>query len=335
MRRRQRARWAAANRAVAAALATGLLLAASIVNAEDYPARTVVMVVPTGPGGGMELLARIFAQRLEKRLGQPFVIENRAGAGGVIGTSYVARAKPDGYTVLVANSSNLAINVSLYKHLSYDPTRDLIPVLLYAYSPWILVVNPSLPVHTAADLVRLAKAKPGQLTFGSAGPGTAHHLFAEMFRTQTGINVIHVPYKSTMQPLNDVVAGNLQFMFTDLPPSRGLIELGKLRALGVTSKTRLAAAPEIPPLSETGVPGFEALSWQMIAAPAGTPPEIVEKLRTELTAIVATPEIKQRIEQLGLIPASGPPLEGLPGFVKSEIARWAKVVASAGLTASE
>jgi tripartite-type tricarboxylate transporter receptor subunit TctC len=321
--------------AIACAAAAALLLAAALARAENYPARSVVMVVPTGPGGGMEMLARLFAQRLEQRLGQPFVIENRPGAGGVIGTSFVARASPDGYTVLVGNSSNLAINVSLYRNLSYDPLKDLIPVALYAYSPWILVVNPALPVHSATDLVQLARARPGELTFGSAGPGTAHHLFAEMFRDQTGINVIHVPYKSTMQPLNDVMAGNLQFMFTDFPPSQGLIEQGKLRALGVTSKTRLAAAPDIPTLDESGVPGFEALSWQMLAMPDGTPPEVVGMVRSELTAIVAMPAVRQRIEQLDLIPAASLPAEELRDFVKSEIARWAKVVADAGLTGSE
>ena len=326
--------WAAINWAVAA-LAMTSLLAARTAAAQDYPARTVVMVVPTGPGGGMELLARIFAQQLQRRLGQPFVIENRAGAGGIIGTSFVARANPDGYTVLVANSSNLAINVSLYKNLPYDPTKDLVPVSLYALSPWILVVNPSLPVHTAGDLVRLAKARPGELTFGSAGPGTAHHLLAEMFMTQTGIKAIHVPYKSTIEPLNDVVAGHLQFMFTDLPPSQGLIEQGKLRALGISSKTRLAAAPDIPPLSESGVPGFEGLSWQMIAAPAGTPPAIINKLHADMKTIVAMPEIKQRFDQIGLIPVSSPPPAELRAFIKSEIARWGKIVAHAGLTGSE
>jgi tripartite-type tricarboxylate transporter receptor subunit TctC len=326
--------WAALSWVVAI-FAVTLLVAARLAEAQGYPARTVVMIVPTGPGGGMEMLARIFAQRMEQRLGQPFVIENRAGAGGIIGTSFVARANPDGYTVLVANSTNLAINVSLYKDLSYDPTKDLVPVILYAFSPWVLVVNPALPVYSAGDLVRLAKTKPGELTFGSAGAGTAHHLFAEMFRTETGINVIHVPYKSTMQPLNDVVAGHLQFMFTDLPPSQGLIEQGKLRALGVSSKTRLAAAPDIPTLAESGVPGFEALSWQMIALPAGTPPEIVNKLHSELKAIVAMPEVKQRIDQLGLIPVSSPPPDELRNFIKIEIARWAKVVADAGLTGSE
>lgn len=307
------------------------MLAGMSAQAQEYPSRSVTMIVPTGPGGGMEMLARTFAPRLEQRLGQPFVIENRAGAGGVIGTTAVARATPDGHTLLVANSTNLAINVSLYKNLPYDPAKDLVPVLLYALSPWVLVVNPALPVRSAGDLVNLAKSRPNELSYGSAGPGTAHHLFAEMLISQTGMKVAHVPYKSTVQPLNDVVAGHLQFMFSDLPPSHGLIKEGKLRALGVSSKTRLAAAPEIPPLAEAGVPDFEALSWHMIALPAGTPPEVVNKLHNELKIIAALPEVRERFHQIGLIPATSPPVNELPNFIKSEIARWSKVVQQAGV----
>jgi tripartite-type tricarboxylate transporter receptor subunit TctC len=300
--------------------------------AQDYPTQKVTMVVPTGPGGGMEMMARMFATHMEQRLGKPFVIENRAGAGGVIGTNSVAKAAPDGYTLLVANSTNLAINVSLYKSLPYDPSKDLIPVLMHALSPWVLVVNPSLQVSSAADLVALAKSKPNELSYGSAGPGTAHHLFAEMFKAQTGIQVTHVPYKSTMQPLNDVIAGHLQFMFTDLPPSQGLIREGKLRALGVSSKIRLAAAPEIPPLNEAGVPGFEALSWHMIAVPAATPPEVINKLHSELRIIAAMPEVKSLFDKIGLIPVDSPSPNQLREFVKSEIVRWAPIVHQAGAT---
>lgn len=303
--------------------------------AQDYPTQKVTMVVPTGPGGGMEMMARMFATQLERRLGKPFVIENRAGAGGIIGSTAVARAAPDGYTLLVANSTNLAINVSLYRSLPYDPAKDLVPILMHALSPWVLVVNPSLPVNSAGDLVRLAKSKPGELSYGSAGPGTAHHLFAEMFRTQVDIKVTHVPYKSTVQPLNDVVAGHLQYMFTDLPPSQGLIREGKLRALGVSSKTRLAAAPEIPTLHEAGVPGFEALSWHMIAVPTGTPVEIINKLHAELKSIAAQPEVKSQFDRIGLIPVDSPSPDELRAFIKSEIVRWATIVQQAGATGTQ
>ncbi len=303
--------------------------------AQDYPSRTITMVVPTGPGGGMETLARIFSRHLEERLGKPLVIENRAGAGGIIGTNSVARATPDGHTLMVANSTNLAINVSLYKELPYNPVTDLTPLLHHAFSPFVLVVNSSLPVTSVSDLVKLAKAKPGQLSYGSAGPGTAHHLFAEMLKTRTGIAVTHVPYKSTMQPLTDVAAGHLNFMFADLPPVHGLIKEGRVRALGVSSKTRLAAAPDIPPLAEVGVPGFEAMSWHMIVAPGATPAPIVNKLHSELRGIAALPEIKQRIHELGLIPVDSPSVDELRNFIKVEIVRWAKIVHDAGATASQ
>jgi tripartite-type tricarboxylate transporter receptor subunit TctC len=319
------------------ALAAVMLALASTSHAfaQDYPTRPITMIVPTGPGGGMETVARIFSRYLEDRLGKSFVIENRAGAGGIIGTSSLARANPDGHTLMVANSTNLAINVSLYKSLPYNPATDITPILHHAFSPFVLVVNPSLPVRSVADLVNLANAKPGQLSYGSAGPGTAHHLFMEMLRRQTGIAVTHVPYKSTTQPLSDVVAGHLHFMFTDLPPAHGLIKEGKVRVLGVSSRTPLAAAPEILPLAEVGVPGFEAMSWHMIAAPAATPPHIVNRLHSELKAIAALPEVKQRIDELGLIPVDSRSVDELRTFIKSEIARWAKIVQDAGATASQ
>jgi tripartite-type tricarboxylate transporter receptor subunit TctC len=324
-----------AHRLMPFAIATSALLVCWTALAQDYPTRAITMIVPTGPGGGMETLARIFSRHLEERMGKPFVIENRAGAGGIIGTNAVARANPDGHTLMVANSTNLAINVSLYKSLPYNPATDITPILHHAYSPFILVANPTLPVTSVTDLVNLAKSKPGQLSYGSAGPGTAHHLFAEMFKTQTGISVTHVPYKSTMQPLSDVVAGHLHFIFADLPPAHGLVKEGKVRALGVSSKTRLAAAPEIPTLAEAGVPGFEAVSWHMIAGPAAMPAPVVKRLHSELRSIAALPEVKQRIDQLGLIPVESRSVEELQAFVKSEIARWSKIVQDAGATASQ
>jgi tripartite-type tricarboxylate transporter receptor subunit TctC len=330
-----RSRLAIHRRLLLLVIAATVMLAGWQAIAQDYPTRPITMIVPTGPGGGMETLARIFSRHLEERLGKPFVIENRAGAGGILGTNSLARANPDGHTLMVANSTNLAINVSLYKSLPYNPATDITPILHHAFSPFILVVNPSMPVTSVTDLVKLAKAKPGYLSYGSAGPGTAHHLFAEIFRTQTGIAVTHVPYKSTMQPLSDVVAGHLHFMFADLPPAHGLIKEGKVRALGVSSKTRLAAAPDIPPLAEAGVPGFEAMSWHMIAAPAATPAHIVNRLHSELKTIAALPEIRQRIDQLGLLPVDSRSVEDLRTFINSEIARWAKIVQDAGATASQ
>jgi tripartite-type tricarboxylate transporter receptor subunit TctC len=291
------------------------------------------MIVPTGPGGGMELLARILIQQLDQRLGKPFVIENRAGASATIGTRAVARAAPDGYTLLVANSSYLAINVTLFKNLPYDPVTELTPIALHAYSPWALVVNPSLPVHSVTEFVKYAKSRPGELTYGSGGPGSAHNLFAEMLKSYTGIDARHIPYRGTLQPLNDVVAGHLDFMFTDLPPSLNLIKSGKVRALGV-SPSRAAVAPEIPLLSES-IPGFAPLSWHMIVAPAGTPPAIINRLNSEIKNIMALPEVKRQFEEIGQIPVDTPPPDELKKFVKSEIVRWAEIVKQAGVAGSE
>ncbi len=277
----------------AVALIVGLVLTAgTLAHAQDYPTRPVTIVVPTGPGGGMEMVARLVAPKLEQRLGKPFVIENRPGAGTNIGAAAVARSAPDGYTLLMATSSTMAINASIYKSLPFDPIKDLMPV--------VLVVNPSSPAQNAADLVKLAKAKPGTLSFGTSGTGTASHLFAELFKMQTGIEVTHVPYKSMVQPLNDVLGGHLNYMFSDVSTALPLVRDGKLRALGVTSATRVPTASEIPTLAEAGVPGYEAVAWLMVATRAGTPPDILNKLHSELKAILAQPEVREQVARFGM-----------------------------------
>jgi tripartite-type tricarboxylate transporter receptor subunit TctC len=312
-----------------------LLAAGAPSRAEDYPTRSVTIVVPTGPGGGMEMVARLVAPKLEQRLGKPFVIENRPGAGTNIGAAAVARAAPDGYTLLMATSSTMAINSSIYKSLPFDPMKDLMPVVLYARVPFVLVVNPSSPAKTAADLVKLAKDKPGSLTFGTSGTGTASHLFAELFKMQTGVEVTHVPYKSMVQPLNDVLGGHLNYMFSDLSPALPLVRDGKLRALGVTSATRVPTANEIPTLAESGVPGYEAVAWLMIATRAGLPSDILNKLHGELKAILAQPEVREQIARLGMIPVESPPPDELHRYVGSETARWSRIVREAGAAGIE
>jgi len=319
-----------------AVVIAGLVLAAGVpAHAEDYPSHPVTVVVPTGPGGGMEMVARLFAPKLEQRLGKPFVIENRPGAGTNIGAAAVARSAPDGYTLLMATSSTMAINSSIYKSLPFDPIKDLMPVVLYARVPFVLVVNPSSPAKTAADLVKLAKAKPGTLTFGTSGTGTASHLFAELFKNQTGIEVTHVPYKSMVQPLNDVLGGHLDYMFSDLSPALPLVRDGKLRALGVTSATRVPTANEIPTLAEAGVPGYEAVAWLMVVTRAGLPPDVLNKLHTELKSVLAEPEIKAQIARFGMIPVDSPSPEELHRYVGSETARWGKIVQQAGAAGIE
>src|SRR3954466_8749320 len=239
-------------KAMLVAALTGCVLAALAQAQESaslYPSRPVTFVVPFTPGGSTSLIARVVGQKLEQRLGKPFIIDHRAGGGGVIGVTPVAHGTPDGYTIMMASSTALAINVNVRKTLPYDPRKDITPVALLARMPYVLVVNTDLPVKSVADLVKLAKEKPGQLSFASVGPGTIHHLHAEMFKSIFNIDVVHVPYKGTAPALQDVVGGHVQFMFVDVPPARALIESGKIRALGVTTLQRVAALPDVPPLA--------------------------------------------------------------------------------------
>jgi tripartite-type tricarboxylate transporter receptor subunit TctC len=309
------------------------LPAASV--AQDYPARQVTIIVPFAPGGSADITARIYAQKLTERLGKPVVVENRAGAGTVVGASAAARAAPDGYTLLMGGSSALAYNPTLHKQLPYDPARDFVPLAHVGSVPFVLVVQPAGPVRSMADLIKLAKDKPGHLAFGTAGTGSPAHLCAEYLRGMTGIDITYIPYKGTAPAVTDFLAGHVQVMFVDVPPVLPLIREGKMRALGVTSITKVPAAPEIAPLAEAGVPGYNAGGWLMFVAPANTPKEIVQKLHAEMKAITATPEIQQRFTTMGLVPIDSPAVDKLQLFVKSEIERWGKVIRSAGLAETQ
>jgi tripartite-type tricarboxylate transporter receptor subunit TctC len=235
----------------------------------------------------------------------------------------------------MATSTSMAVDVTLYKNLPYNPASDLIPLALVARTPFVLVVNPSLPVRSVQDLIKLAKDRPGQLSYASAGPGTPHHLYAELLKRMTGIEMAHVPYRGSQPSLNDVVAGHVQLMFVDVAPAVGMLRAGKIRPLGVSTGKRLAAFPEIPPLAEAGVPGFDVASWQMIAAPAKTPRLILDKLHGEAKSIVALQEVKDRIIAEGMLPIDNPSIAELQDFVKSEIVRWSKVVQQAGIAGSQ
>jgi tripartite-type tricarboxylate transporter receptor subunit TctC len=303
--------------------------------AQDYPTRPVTIVVPYPAGGGTDILGRLVAQRLEQRLGRSFIIENRPGAGGTTGAAFAARANPDGYTLLMAPSPTMAVAITIYKTLSYDPTADFVPLALIAQTPFVLVVNPALPAHSIEELIRLAKEKPGELSFGSAGSGTPHHVYAELFKSMTGIEMSHVPYRGSLPLLNDVVAGHIPLAFIDFGPSVGMLQAGKVRPLGLSTKVRLAQFPDIPPIAEAGVPGFDAASWQMIVAPAKTPRLIVDKLHRELMSVVALPEFKNQIINGGMLPMDNPSVEGLQDFVQAEIVRWGTVVRRAGLAWTE
>jgi tripartite-type tricarboxylate transporter receptor subunit TctC len=299
--------------------------------AQSYPTHPVTIVVPFTPGGSTDILARMLGQKLEQRLGKTFVVENRPGAGTLIAASAVAKAEPDGHIVMMAPSSTMATNVTLYKKLPYDPTTDFIPLAGLAHVPFILIVNPSLPVGSLKEFIEYAKQRPGQLSFASVGPGVPHHLYAELLMSMTGIAMTHVPYKGSAPALNDVVAGHIPLMFCDIPPAIGMVRAGKVRPLGVTTRSRVPALPDVPSIAEAGLPEFEASGWHMMVAPAKTPRNIVDKLHAELIGILALPDIKPEIPRLGLLSFDNPSVEGLQGFVKSEIVRWGKVVQRAGI----
>jgi tripartite-type tricarboxylate transporter receptor subunit TctC len=315
-------------------LATGPAVSVSA-GAQDYPARQITLIAPWPAGGAVDALCRAVAPHLSDRLGKSVVVENRPGAGSVIGTAAGAKAAPDGYTVVMAGSGSLAISAALYKKLPYDPVKDLVPILLPAKIPFFLVVNPSLPVRSVAELVTYAKENPGKLTYASGGPGSPHHLYAELLKNMTGIEMTHVPYKGSAPALTDVVAGHVPLLFSDPVPALPLIREGKVRVLGVSTKTRSPSAPDIPPIAEAGVPGFDAAGWGVFSVPAGTPKEVVSKLQSALTAVLAMPDVQQQIVNLGMIPSSISSPEELERFIGSEIARWSKVVAKAGLAGTE
>jgi tripartite-type tricarboxylate transporter receptor subunit TctC len=322
-------------RLLAGALLIGILVIASTAGAQDYPARTVTIVNPFAPGGGTDLLARMVAQRLEQRLGKSFVIENKTGAGSIIAAVAVQKSAPDGYTLLMAPTPTMATNVSLYKSLPYEPLVDFIPLALLAQTPFVLIVNPDLPVTSIAELIAYARANPGKMTFASVGPGVPHHLYMELFKSMTGIEASHVPYRGSLPALNDVVAGHVPMMFVDLGPATGALQSGKVRPLGVTSRTRVPGFTNIPPIAEVGLPEFEAVGWQMIVAPARTPQPIVDRLNRELTDILAQPETKEQVLKYGFLPVANRSVEGLQDFVRSETVRWGKVVRDAGIAGSQ
>jgi tripartite-type tricarboxylate transporter receptor subunit TctC len=313
----------------------GLILVAAlprVAAAQDYPTRSVTILCPFAPGGGTDLISRAVAQRLEQRLGKPFVVENRTGAGTLIAAAATAKAAPDGYTLMQATSGTMSMNQTIFKNLSYEPLKDLTPVALIAGVPFVLVVNPNLPVHSVADLVKLAKEKP--LTYGSGGVSAFHHLNAELFSSMTGIKMTHVPNRGSVPAMTDLISGSTDVLFVDIGPSLQLIRAGKARALGITSAEVAAAAPEIPPLAKA-LPGFDTTAWQMMVAPGGTPRPVLEKLNTAINAIVQGEDINKQFVPMGIVPIGKGSLTDLEAYVKSETTRWAAVIRNAGLAGSQ
>ena len=295
-----------------------------------YPNHPVKIVVPFPAGGTTDILARETAQRLTQTLGQSFVVDNRPGAAGNIGAELVAKSPPDGYTMLMGTVGTHAINASLYQKMPYDHVKDFVPVVLVAGVPNVLVVNPSVPVKTVQELIDYAKANPGKLNFASSGSGTSIHLSGELFKTMTGVQMQHVPYKGSAPALADLTGGQVQLMFDNLPSALALIKAGKLRAIAVTSLARSNALPDVPTIAESGLPGFEASSWFGLLAPAGTPKDVVTKVNAEVAKWLATPEAKEKLAGQGAIVASGLSPEDFTRHIASETTKWQKVVKDSG-----
>jgi tripartite-type tricarboxylate transporter receptor subunit TctC len=313
-------------RAILAALAAFLAAGAL---AEPYPAKPVRLIVPYAAGGTADLLARSIAQKMGAALGQQVVIENRTGAGGGIGADAVAKSKPDGYTILMGTIASHAINPNLYRGLPYDAEKDFAPVALVATLPNLLVVNPAVPAKTVRDLIALAKAKPGALAFASAGSGTTQHLSGEIFKKMAGVDLLHIPYKGNAPAVTDLVGGQVQLMFDNIPISLQQVRAGKLRALAVTGPKRSPVLPEVPTVAEAALPGYAVTSWFAVFAPAGTPPAIVSLLNREINKALSDPGLRRQLADQGIEPAGGTPAQ-LAGHVRAEIARWRKVVAESG-----
>jgi tripartite-type tricarboxylate transporter receptor subunit TctC len=306
-----------------------LALTAAGALAQTYPTKPIRLVVPFPPGGTTDILAREVGQTLSAALGQPVVIDNRPGAAGNIGSELVAKSAPDGYTLLMATVGTHAINPSLYAKLPYDHVADFAPVILVASVPNVLEVTPSLPVHSVADLIKLAKQEPGRINFASSGSGTSIHLSGELFKTMAGVNMTHVPYKGSAPALTDLIGGQVQVMFDNLPSSLQQIKAGKLRAIAVTSAQRAPALPDVPTIAESGLPGFEATSWFGVVAPAGTPPAIVARLNADVNQWLQTPEAKEKLLAQGAAAAGGSP-EQFAAYIRAETEKWAKVVKASG-----
>lgn len=305
------------------------LLSVSI--AEAYPDKTITVIHGFAPGGGADILLRIVTAKLSEALGQPVVIDYRAGAGGNIGFATVARARPDGYTLLMG-TPGLAINPSLYSNLGFDPQKDFVPLSLIGSVPTVLVIHPSVPASSVQELVALAKAKPGKLNYASSGIGTSLHLAAELFKISAGIDVVHVPYKGGLQAVTDVLGGQVEMMFNVLPSALPHIKAGKLRALAVTGKTRSAALPEAPTMIEAGVRGYTAVTWNGLLAPAGTPKDIVTKLNAAIVKVMSAPDMKEKLAAIGQDPLWSTP-EEFAGFLREEAEKWSRVVKAAGIVA--
>ncbi|MET0681535.1 MAG: tripartite tricarboxylate transporter substrate binding protein [Burkholderiales bacterium] len=306
-----------------------MLCAVSSALAQSYPSKPVRLIVPFPPGGAVDYYARAVQNRLAETLGQTIVIENRAGAGGMIGAELVAKSPPDGYTLLIGNIAALAMNVGLYAKMPYDPVKDLTPVMRTVAVDYVMVVHPSVPARTVAEFVAYARANPGRLSYGSAGSGSAPHLSTELFKARAGIDLLHVPFKGGGPMVTDLLGGQIQMVIADQANLMPHVKAGKLRALAVGTLVRSAVYPDLPTIAESGYPGFEARAWQGIAGPAGLPPDIVRQLQSSVAKVMAMPDVRARLVEGGLDPIVSTP-EEFGEFIRAEIAKWSKVAKDVG-----
>jgi tripartite-type tricarboxylate transporter receptor subunit TctC len=313
-----------------ALLLAGAVIAGSAARAEDYPARKITLVVPYPPGGGVDAMARVMAQKLSRAFHQDVIVENRGGAGGTVGTRYAARAKPDGYTLLLGHTGTISINPSLYPKLDIDPRKDFAPIGLVASMPVALLANPSFPAKTVADVIAMAKKQPGKLNLGTSAMGTGGYMCAELFKSDADIKVAIIPYKGTAPVMNDLIGGQVPMAFGVLPPALGNLKAGTLRAIAVTSKKRFSLLPDVPTFDESGMPGFEAVLHYGLLAPYGTPAPIVEKLSAAVRKAVDDPDVQKRIHFEGGDPLTSTPAEYAQDIDKEE-KKWGALVHKLGL----
>ena len=321
-----------ASRILRSLLGAALVAAAATAGAQSYPSKAIRFIAPFPPGGSSDVLCRVLGQKLSDFAGQPVVVENRAGASGNIGHEYGAKQPADGYTLLLSNNAALAINPHLFKRLGFDPQRDFAPVTMVASAGQVLVVHPSVPAASVQELIALAKARPGQLHFGSGGKGIPSHIAGETFKIAAGVDIVHVPYKGTVQAVGDLVGGQVQLVFSDMVPAIPHIKSGKLRPLAVTVGQRSAALPEVPTMDEAGMPGFRSVVWWAVLVPRGTPGEIIARLNGAFGRIMKLPEVQERYASLGVFTEHSTPRE-VTERMKSDLQEFAKILKAAGVEA--
>ena len=317
------------NRIIAGCAGVAFAMLSSLAAAQSWPNKPIRYIVPFAAGGTTDILARTIGEKLTVALGQPVIVENKPGAGGGVGAAEVAKAPPDGYTIMGGTISTHAINASLYTSLPYDPVKDFVAITLIARVPNMLVVNNDIPAKNVAELIKLMKANPGKWNFASAGNGTSQHLSGELFKGMAGVEMQHIPYKGSPPALTDVMGGQVSMTFDNITTAWTLAKAGKLKALAVTTAKRSPIAPDVPTLAESGLPGYEIGSWQGVFGPAGIPPEIVKRLNTEIVKIINAPDVQKKLVELGAEPVANSP-EEFAAFVKTEVVKWGDVVKKSG-----